>query len=71
MKKKTGHNHTTGGRVTAESRPWLSLTNGSVNAMVRLCETRSKRYFAEGRIPAWTRNRDLLLQLEIERASRN
>jgi len=71
MDGQTTHNHTTGGRVSAECRPYNSLTNGSLMAMTRIAEARGKLYYDTGQIEKWIRNRDLTVQLELELASRN
>ncbi len=71
MDEQKTHNHTTGGRVSAECRPYNSLTNGSLMAMTRITDARGKLYYDTGQIEKWIRNRDLTVQLELELASRN
>jgi hypothetical protein len=71
MNEQTTHNHTTGGRVSAECRPYNSLTAGSLMAMTRITEARGKLYYDTGQIEKWINNRDLTVQLELELASRN
>ena len=60
-----------GARVMAGERPWMTLTNGSLAAMLRLCRTRNDRYWSDKKIEKWTRNRDLWASVERELASRN
>ena len=55
----------------ASERPWLTLTNGSVVAMMTICETRNARYWEDKQIEKWARNRDLWSSVEKELASRN
>lgn len=64
-------NNTTEIKVMAGERPWLTLTNGSVVAMMTICEKRNARYWEEKKIEKWARNRDLWSSVERELASRN
>lgn len=64
-------NNTTEIKVMASERPWLTLTNGSVVAMMTICETRNARYWEDKQIEKWARNRDLWSSVERELASRN
>lgn len=57
--------------VMAGERPWMSLTNDSVGAMLRICKTRNARYWKSKEIENWARNRDLWASVERELASRN
>lgn len=57
--------------VMAGERPWMSLTNGSLGAMIKLCKNRNARYWGDKKIEKWARNRDLWASVERELASRN
>jgi head-tail adaptor len=58
-------------QVTSKERPWLTLTSGSLGAMLTICEKRNRRYWDEKKIEKWARNRDLWASVERELASRN
>lgn len=57
--------------VTSKERPWLTLTNGSLGAMLTICKARNKSYWEDKKIEKWARNRDLWSSVERELASRN
>jgi hypothetical protein len=65
------NNMTTEIKVMASERPWLTLTNGSVLAMIKICENRNTRHWEDKNIEKWARNRDLWSSVERELASRN
>lgn len=58
-------------KVMAKERPWLSLTPGSIRAMLTLCEARNSRYWSAKQIEKWAVNRDLWSSVEQELAARN